>query len=375
MLRLIMFFLLFPALVVNAAPFWVTESTVHHDAGFQIQKLAGGLDDGWGLAVLPDKRLLVSSRKKGIVWLLAVPDKTIRPVLRVDDLYTQGQGGLFAVWVDRDFPLQPFVYLAKATAMNRKNTTQLLRFRFTDEGLTDGQVLFTALPWVNNSGHFGGAIAQDQNGLLYLSVGDRRQQDKPQALDNHLGKIVRLTRSGDPAGKAVAEHALPEIYSYGHRNPQGLFWHDGVLWEAEHGPQGGDELNQLVFAGNYGWPVITYGEQYGGGKIGEGTAKAGMQQPAFYYVPSIATSDVLVRGKAGNRQIFIASLRAGVISQLQYDGRRWQEKQRLFASLKERWRSLKPDGAGGFYLLAESGNLYSVQPPLAVDTSILVPTG
>lgn len=363
MLRIVLCLLLMSSWYVDAKPKWLqTDKEVIVEADFTIEKHVTGLKDAWGLAVLPDQRLLVTSRGKATVWLLDEKANSIQTLLEINHVYTRGQGGLFAIWVDNQFAEYPFVYIAKAGEKKGKNTTQLLRYRFVDDQLKDETLLFTALPWVDNTGHFGGAIAQDAQGHVYLSVGDRRQMDKPQSLDNHLGKVIKITRDGKPVEEPVADKVRLEIFSYGHRNPQGLVFFDNKLWLAEHGPQGGDEVNLVEHDKNYGWPVITYGEQYGGGKIGEGTKRKGMEQPLWYYVPSIATSDLALDNVNDEIRIFVASLKAGVVSQLHFSAGKWQEKNRLFGQFKERWRSIKSDGQGGFYLLAERGNLYRVLP-------------
>lgn len=356
------------SLPLAAAPQWQDKPLpVLSGDSWQLELLARGLDDGWGLAQLPDGRWLASSRKGGELWLLDQQKASLKTVLQIDNHYRRGQGGLFALHVDRDFARHPYVYLAMAVSEQGKTSTRLLRYRWQDDHLQHEQTLFTASPWVDNSGHFGGAIAQDDQGHLYLSVGDRRQPALPQQPGNSVGSIVRLDRDGRPAaGNPFAGQGDAAVYSYGHRNPQGLDWADGVLWAVEHGPQGGDELNRIEAGRNYGWPVITYGEQYGGGRIGEGTARAGMEQPLYYYVPSIATSDLLVyRSQAlpgWQGSILVGSLRAGVVSRLvQVDGQ-WQERERLFGSLGERWRSLAVDGQGQVWLLAESGRLYRLRP-------------
>ena len=354
------------SLNLHAAPHWLDKPAPVATVGDELvlKRMAAGLEDGWGLAFLPDQRLLVSSRKPGSVWLLDAAGSSIVEVLSVSDHYRRGQGGLFALWVDKNFTDYPYVYLAKAVGDSGKTTTRLMRYRWQDKQLLDETVLFTAEPFVRNSGHFGGAIAQDNRGHLYLSIGDRRQRPRVQELDNHVGTIVRLKRDGAvPDDNPLPARGRPEIFSYGHRNPQGLFWHQGNLWQAEHGPQGGDEFNRIKAGANYGWPEITYGEEYGGGRIGD-TEKTGMEQPLYYYVPSIATSDLLLYQGAYLKSLqgsaLIASLKAGIVSQLVRDGDGWKETRRLFAELGERWRSIKQDAEGRVWLLAESGNLYQL---------------
>ena len=362
--RTIVLILMCAAAKASAAQWLDSPELKQQQADWQLQKVAEGLKDGWGLAFLPDQRLLATSRKPGIVWLLDAEQKTIEKVMQVSDHYRRGQGGLFALWVDNDFESQPYVYLAKAVPDGRKATTRLMRYRWQDDSLQEEKILFTAEPWVNNSGHFGGAISQDSSGHIYLSVGDRRQQQKAQSTDDHIGTIVRLQRDGKPVSdNPFVGEGRPEIFSYGHRNPQGIYLtEDDQIWSSEHGPQGGDEVNLIQPGKNYGWPVITHGEQYGGGKIGEGTAKPGMEQPVVHYTPSIATSDMLVYEHEAiaslQGDILVASLRSNTVSHLHQQQGQWQEKQRLFAGLNERWRSIKADRQGGIWLLAESGNLY-----------------
>jgi len=279
----------------------------------------------------------------------------------------RGQGGLLDVALDASFERNRILYFCYAEpATGGTNSTALARARLPAGAtqLEDVRVLFSQQPRVASPLHFGCRIVQMPDGHLFLMLGERyhRMQDA-QRLDNHLGKVVRLTTEGAPApgNPYLGRPGIrPEIWSYGHRNPQGAtLGPDGRLWMHEHGPQGGDEVNLPQPGRNYGWPVITHGEQYGGGPIGEGiTAKAGMEQPLHHWTPSIAPSGMafLTSDRYGPQwrgSLFIGSLKFNQLVRLEMAGARVVREQRL-EGVGDRVRDVRQGPDGFLYLLTDS---------------------
>ena len=274
----------------------------HHD--YRVVTVADGLVQPWSIAWLPGGDMLITERPGR---LRIVRDGQLLPeaVPGVPDVFAEGQGGLFDVLPHPDFSSNHLLYLSFAKPLGEDSTTAVVRGRFENDRLTDVVDIFSAQ--TKGRGHYGGRIAFDNDGYLYLTVGERQAPSTgdltahpAQDLSNHHGVIVRLHDDGrvPDDNPFVGEHgALPEIWSYGHRSPQGLAIHPdtGDLWETEHGPQGGDELNLIMPGANYGWPVIGRGLNYVSGSPIHGTiGQKDMEQPAHFWVPSIATSGLMV---------------------------------------------------------------------------------
>ena len=354
----------------NAAANTAWETDTLEQSGVSLETITGQLQQPWSFAFLPNGMMLVSERG-GTLQRLDPSSGALQNIAGVPEVYYRGQGGLLDVALHPAFPQQPWVYLSYSAPVERdKSATRLARARLEDNQLLDLEVLYTAQPPIDSRKHFGGRLLFDGD-YLYLTSGERGEQDMAQQLDKDMGKVLRLTHDGRPApgnpfsGQA---NARAGIYTLGHRNPQGLAKHPttGDIWVTEHGPQGGDELNRLVPGANYGWPVITYGEQYGGGKIGEGSHKPGMEQPVYYYVPSIATGGLAFYhggdypGWEGNA--FITALRGAHLNRLvlEEDGRVYEH--RLLQSLNQRLRDVKLGPDGLLYVLSEQGSLFRLQP-------------
>jgi glucose/arabinose dehydrogenase len=278
-----------------------------------------------------------------------------------------GQGGLLDVVLDSDFARNRQLFFCFSEPGNGGNGTALARARLSaDESRLDAvKVIFSQQPKVSSSMHFGCRIVESKDGQLFLTLGDRfSRKDDAQQLDNHIGKVVRVTKDGAAApGNPFAGRAgaLPEIWSHGHRNSQGAaLAPDGTFWMHEHGPQGGDEINVPSPGRNHGWPVITYGENYGGGKIGAGiTERAGMEQPLHYWVPSIAPSGMafLTSDRYGGMKgdLFVGSLKFGYLARLELaNGKVAREHQLLRGVGRVRDVRQGPDGL--LYLLTDSSN-------------------
>lgn len=322
------------------------------------------LDDPWGLAFLPDGTLLVTERK-GSLQLLDPPGFDAREVRGLPDVVSAGQGGLMDVVVHPDFEQNQLIYLSYSIRMEGGLTTRVSRARLVGTSLEGLEDVFTAQPAYRERRHFGSRLLLD-DGYLYVTVGDRGNRDLAQSLETHNGKVMRLTESGEvPPDNPFVDRpgARPEIWTYGHRNPQGIDRHpvSGEIWVAEHGPQGGDEVNALSPGTNYGWPLATYGEEYGGGKIGKGTHVEGTEQPLVYWVPSLATSGMAFYDgdlyPEWENSLLVSGLRLTRISRLALDGTGLGRETRLMADLKMRIRDVRVGPDGKVYVLANGSRL------------------
>ena len=344
------------------------------DARVRAEIVAANLQHPWAVAFLPDGRFLVTERP-GRLRVVSAAGRVGQPVIGVPDVAASGQGGLLDVITDSAFASNRTIYFCYAEpGPGTTSSTALARARLSDdaERLTDVKVLFRQQPKFNSSLHFGCRIVERQvrgqpDGTLWLTLGDRfqRMQDA-QLLSNHHGKIVRVGKDGQVpkdnpfVGRAGA---LPEIWSYGHRNAQGAtLGPDGNLWMHEHGPQGGDEINLPQPGKNYGWPVITYGENYGGGVIGEGiSAKPGMEQPLHHWTPSIApsgmaflTSDRYGSGWKGN--LFVGSLKFQYLNRIELKDGKVVAEHKLLQDVGQRIRDVRQGPDGLLYVVTDSPN-------------------
>ncbi|MDH6165293.1 glucose/arabinose dehydrogenase [Variovorax boronicumulans] len=340
--------------------------------------LASGLENPWGVAFLPGSRYLVTERP-GRLRLIGADGKAGAPIAGLPPIAAGGQGGLLDVLADSGFEKNRTLYFcfSEPEAAGSANSTALASAQLSADGarLENLKIIFSQKPKVASRAHFGCRIVEARDGTLFLTLGDRfSRKEDAQKLDNHLGKVVRIHKDGSVpkdnpfVGKAGA---LPEIWSYGHRNGQGAaLAPDGRVWMTEHGPQGGDEINIPQAGRNYGWPVITYGENYGGGKIGDGiTAKDGMEQPLHYWVPSIATSgmafltsDRYGAGWKGN--LFVGSLKFGYLDRIELKDGKVIAEHKLLADAKARIRDVKQGPDGLLYVLTDEadGKLLRLRP-------------
>ncbi len=343
----------------------------------ELETVVEGLKTPWAVAFLPDGQFLITERD-GTMRTAKAGGKPSAPIAGVPTVDAVVQGGLLDVVTDSEFARNRTLYFcfAEPSADKKSNSTALARARLSEDArrLTDVKVIFSQKPKVESKHHFGCRIVEMPDGKLMLSMGERfSQRDSAQTLDNHLGKIVRVGKDGSvPTDNPFVNTpgALPEIWSYGHRNSQGLTLDDkGQLWEHEHGPMGGDELNLIKPKLNYGWPVISYGLNYDGTKVGDGIfAKAGMEQPIVKWVPSIAPSG-LVRlksakyGPAWQGNFFIGSLKFGYLERVKLDAdNRPMEQEKLFADAG-RMRDVREGPDGLLYLVLEAhGKIVRVKP-------------
>jgi glucose/arabinose dehydrogenase len=342
----------------------------------RVETFAKGLVHPWGMAFLPDGRVLVTERP-GRLRILDRDGKLSAPVSGVPKVHASGQGGLLDVQIGPDFAASGAVYLSYAEPRGGSaNGTSVARGRLVSEGdsgrLEDMKVVFRQEPSYASSNHFGSRIVFTRDGSLFVTLGERYSaRDQAQNPANHLGKLVRLMPDGSPyAGNPKKDGWRPEIWSIGHRNVQGAALHPqtGKLWTIEHGARGGDEINIPEAGKNYGWPVITYGRDYSYAKIGEGTHKAGMEQPIYYWDPSIAPSGAAFY--TGNRfpewrgNLFVGALAGQALHRLVLDGEKIAGEEKLLAELDERIRDVRDGPDGAIWLLTDSpqGRVLRVVP-------------
>jgi glucose/arabinose dehydrogenase len=342
---------------------------------FELHTVTTGLEHPWGVVVLPDGRALVSERP-GRLRLVERDGRISAPLAGVPAVAAKGQGGLLDVALHPDFSANQLIYFSYSEPASNGdgNSTAVARGRLDGLALRDVLVIFRQQPKFDSPAHFGSRLVFARDGALFVTLGDRyHRRDDAQTLDNHHGKVVRIRDDGaTPADNPFVANkgALPQIWSYGHRNLQGAALHPvtGELWTHEHGPRGGDELNVARAGRNYGWPVITYGKEYIGGSIGEGTHKTGMEQPLKYWVPSIAPSgmtfvDARIPVWQGN--VLIGSLAFDQLVRLELDGEKVVHEERLLKKeLGERIRDVEQGPDGAIYLLTDEndGKLLRLMP-------------
>ncbi|RFC54615.1 PQQ-dependent sugar dehydrogenase [Brumimicrobium aurantiacum] len=343
---------------------------------FQAKVITEDLDSPWGAVELPDGRLLVTE-KEGVLKIVNIEtgelSEEITGLPEVDD---RAQGGLLGITISPDFENDRMVYWTFTEEMEEGNHTAVAKGKLADDEKTieNAQVIFRTSPTYDGKLHYGGRILFNQEGNLFVSVGersDKETRDYAQDLGSTLGKIVHITTDGKAVeGNPFAdqEGALPEIYSYGHRNPQGLAFHPvtGELWSNEFGPRGGDELNLIKPGNNYGWPVITYGIEYIGTKIGDPVIqqKEGMEQPVYYWDPVISASGMTFY--AGNNipewenNLFLAGLSSNFITRLVIEDNKVVGEERLLTEEGERFRDIIQGENGVLYTITDGGKLYLI---------------
>ncbi|KIC22448.1 PQQ-dependent sugar dehydrogenase [Leisingera sp. ANG-Vp] len=324
-----------------------------------ISRMAEGFDVPWALDFLPDGGVLVTERDGQLFY---VREGRKQRIAGVPAVAAEGQGGLLDVMVPRDFSQSREIFLTFAKRQGRGAGTALASGRLSRDNrqLTHVKLLFEAAPGARGGRHFGARVVEARDGTLFVSLGERGDRPSAQDLQRHQGSVVRINRNGTvPAGNPFAGQAgaQPEIWSYGHRNPQGMSLDlQGNLWVAEHGAKGGDEVNRVRKGANYGWPVISYGRHYSGLKIGEGTAKPGMEQPEWYWDPSIAPSGMMIySGRMWPQwrgDIFVGSLKFDYISRL--SGGPLREAEQLRSDETGRIRDVQEAPDGSIWFASES---------------------
>jgi len=344
----------------------------NQNVSYQTEVIAKNLNIIWGMTFI-DKNKILFTQKNGKVGILNTITKKITNIYGVPKVMYSGQGGLLDVAVHPNYDMNGWIYFTYVKDKNGLGETTLSRAKLNGNRLINWQDLLISKSLSDTSRHFGSRITFDEKGHLFFSIGDRGVRSNAQNLSNHAGSILRLNLDGTvPYDNPFVKnkHAINEIYSYGHRNPQGLFYDkkNSRLWSIEHGPRGGDEIN-LIFAGkNYGWPVISYGKEYYSAMgVGIGTHKKGMMQPHKVYIPSIAPSSLMVySGKAfpkweGN--IFVSALKLKHLNRIVLDKNAKVIKEyRLLEYLNERIRCVIEDSNGLLYISTDSGKIFKIMP-------------
>jgi aldose sugar dehydrogenase len=340
---------------------------------YRVETLAKGLEFPWSLAFLPDGRMLVTERG----GRLRVIDKGVllpEAIAGVPEVFASGQAGLFDVVLDPDFAGNQLLYLSFAHGSKNKNHIRVVRARLVGNRLEEVTAIFTAKPAKRGDVHYGGRMAFLADGTLVIGTGDGfNYREQAQKLGNHLGKIVRIRTDGSvpPDNPFVAhDKALPEIYSLGHRNVQGMVFDalSGKLFAHEHGPRGGDEINVIEAGRNYGWPLITYGVDYSGAIISPYTEKPGLEQPLVQWTPSIAPAGMtMYRGALFPRwqgSLFVSALAGQVVQRVPIVDGRAGEQEALFGELRTRFRDVRTGPDGALYLLTDKsfGRVLRVVP-------------
>jgi glucose/arabinose dehydrogenase len=336
--------------------------------------VTAGLEHPWGMAFLPDGRVLVTERP-GRLRIIERDGQKGPPLAGVPAVDARGQGGLLDVELDPAFAVNRLVYLSYSEPREGGNGTSVARGVLEESNLAAVQVIFRQQPAMQGGHHFGSRLVFARDGTLFITLGERNVgRAQAQTLDNTIGKIVRVNPDGSiPSDNPFVGRngALPEIWSYGHRNVQGAALHPvtGELWANEHGPKGGDELNRVLPGRNYGWPTVSYGVEYSGAKISDSGTAPGIEPPVHYWVPSIATSGLMFytgqQFPAWRGSAFVGGLKSQQLVRLVLDGDRVVEEERLLRGvLKERVRDVEQGPDGYIYLLTDedNGRLLRLQP-------------
>ena len=343
------------------------------DLSFRVETVVDDLDIPWGLAFLPNGDMLITE----ITGRLSRyrDGESLQEIKNVPAVVDRGQGGLLDIEVHPNFDQNQFIYMSYSKAeskSSRKATTVVERSRLVDDALVDREIIFEALPYETTRHHYGSRLEFDKDGYLFFSVGDRGRRDKnPQALDNHCGKIHRIHDDGSiPEDNPFVNTpgALKSIYSYGHRNPQGVVIDPatGTIWSNEHGPRGGDEVNIVEKGKNYGWPVISYGINYSGTKFTDITHKEGMEQPEHYWDPSIGVCGMAIgsswRYPQWRGDLFNGSLRFEYLARLKMNGPKIVGEEKLLEDIG-RLRDVKVGRDGYIYVTVEDpGRVLRIVP-------------
>jgi glucose/arabinose dehydrogenase len=374
-LRALLFGTLLAAALV-AGPAAARDLIVRTEAGsVKLTEVASGLQNPWSLAFLPDGRMLVTERP-GQMRIVGRDGNVSAPIAGVPEVHARGQGGLLDVAVSPNFADDKLIVFSYAEPTVGGARTAVARARLDAERmeLQDVRRIFAQNEDPSGNHHWGSRLVFARDGTLFVTLGDRfHSRERAQALDSHIGKVVRITMDGSaPADNPLVgrSDARPEIWSWGHRNVQGAALHPqtGELWTHEHGPQGGDEINRTRAGLNYGWPEVTYGREYvTGRKIGEGTAGDGVEPPVLQFTPSIApsgmafyTGDVFPQWKGS---LFVGALKFQLVARLVLDGDRVVHEERILTELGRRIRDVRQGPEGHLWLLDETeGRILRLDP-------------
>ncbi|MCA0423936.1 MAG: PQQ-dependent sugar dehydrogenase [Proteobacteria bacterium] len=353
------------AMALLAAVPVLAESEPRRTLPYVPETVAKGLKNPWAMAFLPDGRMLVTERP-GTLRIVSTDGHVSAPLAGLPPVFAFSQGGLLDIVLAPDFAQSRRLYISLAEARGEGATTSVLRADLApdERGLANVEIIFRQEPVNGSQGHFGSRIVPARDGTLFIGLGERGYRDKAQDLTSLYGKVVRINPDGSVPGDnpfvGNDKGIPPAIYSYGHRNIQGAALHPvtGRLWTVEHGAKGGDEINRPEAGKNYGWPVITYGRDYTGAKIGIGTAGPGMEQPVHYWDPSIAPSGMMFYTgdafPAWKGSLFVGALAGAHVSRLTLDGDRITGEERLLDGMGHRIRDIRQGPDGLIYLAVDA---------------------
>ena len=343
---------------------------------YEFMVITESLSAPWGISALPDGRLLITENKGNMRIVDPSNGEMGEKIAGIPEVDHRGQGGLLGLTLDPDFLSNRMIYWVFTEKVANGNHSAVAKGRLSDSEQTieNAQVIYRSTPTYDGTKHYGGRVIFDKDGNLFVCIGERSDKgirEQSQNLNATLGTIVRITTDGQPvSGNPFIgqDNALPEIYSYGHRNPQGLAFHPetGELWSNEFGPLGGDELNLIKAGANYGWPVITYGLEYSGATIGDPVIqqKEGMEQPVYYWDPVLSPSGMDFY--TGNRipewknNLFITGLNSHHIARIVINGNRVVGEERLLDEEKQRFRDIAQGADGALYAVTDEGKLYKI---------------
>lgn len=341
-------------------------------ANYRLVTLTRDLEQPWGMAFLPDGRILITERP-GRLRVFSDGKLEPAPLAGVPKVYASGQAGLLDICLHPHFDKNRILYLAYIAGAERRSMTSVARAELGPNGLVDVKTIFEARPGTSGNLNLGSRIVFDREGFMYTSIGDRFQMKRAQDLGDLSGKIVRLKDDGSvPVDNPFVDRpgARPEIFSWGHRNPQGLALHPetGKIWEVEHGPKGGDELNILKTGTNYGWPLATHGVNYDGSKITDHVSLPGLEDPLRYWVPSISPCGLAFytgdRFPGWKGSIFTGALSNKALFRIEVNGEKYTGEERLVVDRLPYIRDVRQGPDGLLYLVTESsdGGLYRLEP-------------
>ncbi|MET0300433.1 MAG: PQQ-dependent sugar dehydrogenase [Flavitalea sp.] len=346
---------------------------VKTSSAYEARVLATELKSPWGIAKLPDGRFLITERR-GNMRIATIDGKLSDPITGLPEVNPAGQGGLLGLAVDPDFKTSRIVYWAFSEPGTEGNLTAIAKGKLAEDEKTiqDVKVIYKATPAFESALHYGGRIVIDKTGNLFISTGERSSlKTRPQAqhLNSSLGKVIRITKDGKaaPGNPTIGGSEKPELYSYGHRNVQGIAIDSatGELWEHEFGPRGGDELNLIRPGKNYGWPIITYGIEYGGKPVGDTIQqKENMEQPVYYWDPVVSPSGMTfyygnnIQEWKGN--LFISCLSGEHVLRLIIKNNKVVGEERLLVQERQRFRDITVGADGALYTITDQGRLYRI---------------
>jgi glucose/arabinose dehydrogenase len=334
---------------------------------YKIEKVADGFGIPWGMTFLNDSELLIT-QKSGEILLYNINTKKTYEISHEFEILHKGQGGLLDIQKGPNYIKDKWVYITYVKDANG-GTTTLIRAKIINKRLSQVEELLETKSGTGTGYHFGSRITFDENGHVYFSIGDRGERPNGQDNTNHASTIIRLNLDGSVPkdNPFMYKNGLDEIYSYGHRNPQGLFYdkNSKMVFSIEHGPRGGDEINIIKSGANYGWPIISYGKEYwNNNMVGESTYKKGMEQPIKQFTPSIAPSSLIVYSgklfKEWKGNIFSGALKLRHLNRIVLNGTTVIEEERMLKNLNERIRNVIESPSGEIFIATDNGNIYKI---------------